>query len=254
MIPKRIHYCWFSGDPFPETVSLCIASWHKFMPDWEFVLWDYNKIKDIDNVWLQECISVEKWAFAADFIRLYALYHEGGIYLDADVEVFKDFSILLSRKAFIGREWTWHTERFHSEQYLTSHCFGAEAGNQMIGRCLDFYSKRHFEISKDKSLPDSLRYNQMLLPQIQCELMKQEGYQPGLHADKHIISLTSMDVFPSGYFDPQKSSRVSFCRHYGMGGWILTEKQQKHFSFSYRIKYRLDRWLKTMIFWIWHCL
>ena len=77
MIPKKIHYCWFSNEPFPEQVQQCIASWKQYMPDWEYVLWNYDRIKDIDSIWLKECLAAKKWAFAADFVRLWAVYHDG---------------------------------------------------------------------------------------------------------------------------------------------------------------------------------
>ena len=95
MIPKRIHYTWFSGDPFPPIVQRCIDSWHRYMPNYEFVLWDVERIEDIDSVWLKQCIAKKKWAFAADYVRLYAVYTEGGIYLDTDCMAYQSFDALL---------------------------------------------------------------------------------------------------------------------------------------------------------------
>ena len=43
MIPKVIHYCWLSGDPIPEKLQRCMDSWKKFLPDYEFVLWDLER-------------------------------------------------------------------------------------------------------------------------------------------------------------------------------------------------------------------
>ena len=43
MIPKVIHYCWLSGDPIPEMLQRCMDSWKKFLPDYEFVLWDLER-------------------------------------------------------------------------------------------------------------------------------------------------------------------------------------------------------------------
>lgn len=253
MIPKRIHYCWLSGDPYPEAVQDCIESWHRLMPEFEFVLWDRQRIQEIDSLWLNECIESKKWAFAADYIRLYALYSQGGIYLDTDVMVYKSFIPLLKLDAFIGREWTWHTERFLNQQYLTSHCMGAEAGNAFVGKCLNYYQGRHFILQDDVSLPDNLRFNQMLLPQIQCELAAQMGYNANLHYDKKVISLPSVTVYPSSYFDPHKVVRDSFCRHLCMGGWI-GERPEEKITWSYRIKYHLDLCLKQLITWVWHVL
>lgn len=35
MIPKIIHYCWFGRGPLPELAQKCIASWKKYLPDYE---------------------------------------------------------------------------------------------------------------------------------------------------------------------------------------------------------------------------
>lgn len=40
MIPKIIHYCWFGRGELPQLVRGCMASWHQYMPDWEYRLWD----------------------------------------------------------------------------------------------------------------------------------------------------------------------------------------------------------------------
>jgi mannosyltransferase OCH1-like enzyme len=95
MIPKKIHYCWLSGEKMPEDAISCMKSWQKMMPEYELVLWDTNRF-DVNSVpFVAEAVSVKKWAFAADYIRLYALYTEGGIYLDTDVFVRKSFTNLL---------------------------------------------------------------------------------------------------------------------------------------------------------------
>ena len=39
-IPKIIHYCWFGGNPLPELAQKCIASWKKFLPDYEIKEWN----------------------------------------------------------------------------------------------------------------------------------------------------------------------------------------------------------------------
>ena len=101
MIPKIIHYTWLSGDPYPAKIKSCIDSWSRILPDYELKLWDMESIKNIDSVFLKEALAAHKWAYAADFVRLYAIYNEGGIYLDTDVKVFKSFDPLLSCKAFI---------------------------------------------------------------------------------------------------------------------------------------------------------
>ena len=86
MIPKLIHLCWLSGDPYPEKIQKCIDSWKKNLPDYEIKLWDAHSIDFEQFAWTKQSYHAKKYASVADYIRFYALYHFGGIYLDSDVE------------------------------------------------------------------------------------------------------------------------------------------------------------------------
>lgn len=95
MIPQVIHYCWFSEDPYPPKIAECIASWKKYMPDYQIKRWSAENF-DINSVQLvREAVEQKKWAFATDYIRLYALYNEGGIYLDSDILLHQNIQHLL---------------------------------------------------------------------------------------------------------------------------------------------------------------
>lgn len=104
MIPKRIHLCWLSGDPYPQKIQKCIDSWKVHLPDYEIMLWDLKRFDIAQVPWVEQAFRVKKYAFAADYIRLYALYNYGGIYLDSDVEVLKSFDPLLDLPYFVGAE------------------------------------------------------------------------------------------------------------------------------------------------------
>jgi hypothetical protein len=136
MIPKIIHWCWLSDDPYPPKVRQCIASWHKVLPDYEIILWDKNRFPLNSNTWVKEAFYAKKYAFAADYIRLYAIYNYGGIYLDSDVEVLKPFDDLLELPYFIGGE------SYSNREEIAA--FGAEKGTTWVKQCLDHYEGRHF--------------------------------------------------------------------------------------------------------------
>ena len=91
MIPKIIHFCWLSDDKFPDVIEKCMASWHKKLPDYEFILWDTNRFNLEDSTWVKQAFESKKYAFAADYIRLFAVFNYGGIYMDTDIEVLKKF-------------------------------------------------------------------------------------------------------------------------------------------------------------------
>ena len=70
MIPKVIHYCWFGGQPLPESALKCIESWRRFCPDYEIKQWseenyDVNKIQ-----YIKEAYQEKKIAFVTDVARL----------------------------------------------------------------------------------------------------------------------------------------------------------------------------------------
>ena len=71
MIPKIIHYSWLSNDPMPQKLLKCMASWKKHMPDWTIKHWGMDEF-DVNSVpFVAEAVAARKWAFAADYIRVY---------------------------------------------------------------------------------------------------------------------------------------------------------------------------------------
>ena len=73
MTPKIIHSIWIGGQPKPPIVARCLESWRRFCPGWEVREWNDAAMADIDNRYLREALRAKKWAFAADYVRLYAL-------------------------------------------------------------------------------------------------------------------------------------------------------------------------------------
>ena len=69
MIPKIIHLCWFSDDPFPVEIKVCLDSWHRVLPDYEVRRWTYQDAKAIGCRFIDEALAARKWAFAADVVR-----------------------------------------------------------------------------------------------------------------------------------------------------------------------------------------
>lgn len=91
---KIIHCCWFGG-PMTKLAVKCLASWRKFAPGWEIRIWDEESARrDLfaagggdGSEFFEAAIRAKKWAMASDWLRMKALYEEGGIYLDLDVEL-----------------------------------------------------------------------------------------------------------------------------------------------------------------------
>lgn len=261
MIPKRIHYSWFSDDPYPEAALLYMETWKKFLPDYEFILWNKKRIEEIDSIFLKEALQESKWAFAADYVRCHAVYQYGGIWLDIDVEMRQSFDAFLHHRMFIGQE---DKADYISDgigrclHSVTSHCFGAEAGHPFLKRCLDYYKDRRFILSNDRSLPERLRYDMRVLPDIQACLLNSEfGYYGGVKIEDDIETINEgIVVYPYWYFEQPKFKPIesAVCIHHFFGAWRpenygkeyknkgLYQSPQKdiyYYGFTF-----LNRWLK----------
>lgn len=220
MIPKIIHYSWFSDDPIPDYIQELMSTWKKSMPDYEYILWDGAKLKEINNTFANEAVSVKKWAFASDFLRLHAVYQYGGIWLDTDIEVFKPFDIFLNNQVFIANEAgaKGHGRKFH---WLTAHCFGAEKQHPFIKDCLDFYTKRHFIRTTNKSYPVSFQYDMTISPEIMATVAKNYGYDDYGFNDEDQFLREGIHVYPSYYIDKPMYSSMDkvYSIHREAGSW-----------------------------------
>lgn len=141
MIPKIIHYCWLSKDNKPESIRKCIDSWRKYLPEFELRLWDIDSFDFNSIAFTREALSAKRWAFVSDYIRLYALYNYGGVYLDSDVQCFGVIDDLLDNRFFSGLEMR---DKEHTDIYIEAAIMGAEAHHPFIKKALDHYSNRSF--------------------------------------------------------------------------------------------------------------
>ncbi|WP_289830192.1 glycosyltransferase family 32 protein [Parabacteroides goldsteinii] len=136
MIPKKIHYCWFGGNPLPSLALKCIESWRKYLPDYEIKEWNESNFDLSYNDYVREAYEARKWAFITDVVRLYAMVTEGGIYMDTDVEVLKSLDSLLSYDAVSG---------FESETRISTGLMACRKGHPLFEELLREYDGIHFK-------------------------------------------------------------------------------------------------------------
>lgn len=180
MIPKIIHYIWFGRNPYPEKVAYCIESWKKHLPEYEFKLWNEDTF-DIESVqFTKEAYKNKKWAFVSDYVRVYALYNFGGLYLDTDIEVLRTFNDLLDNRMVLGTD---------DEGYLTAF-MASEKRHPFWKSILEYYESNPFE-REDGSL--NMEVNNTLLQ----EHLTKYGYRI-LNAFQKLDE--GIVVFPDDYF------------------------------------------------------
>lgn len=207
MIPKKIHYCWFGHGEMPQLAKDCIASWHEHMPDWEYKLWNEDNFDVSMTAYTREAYENRKYAFVSDFVRLYILEREGGVYMDVDFMVYKPFDELLCYKAFAGFEGSKH------QPVMMGVC-GSEAHGDWVSEMLDAYHDRHF-VRTDGTF--DMRTNVQFITSI----MAANGFlQNGREQD-----YKDLHVFPVDYFCPRLTTGEylrtgnTYCEHLGLDSW-----------------------------------
>lgn len=210
MIPKIIHYCWLNKlgkKEYPLIVKECIDTWKEVLPDYEIIEWNQNNFDLNICPFIKEAYEVSKYAFVADYIRLYVLYNYGGIYLDTDVKVLKSFNDLLNNKAFIC---------FEGEDAIASSTIGTEKNNYLIKYLLEYYNNRYF-INSDGS------FNMIANTSIFADLLKREGFLINNKFQKNQY----ITIYPREYFSPMNSitgevniTKNTYAVHLFNGSWI----------------------------------
>ena len=232
MIPKILHLCWLSGDAYPAKIAKCIQSWKEILSDYEIMLWDTKRFDLGSSLWVKQAFEKKKYAFAADYIRFYALYHIGGIYLDSDVEILKPFDDLLDLPYFIGAEKAGTPE---------AAIIGAEKGCDWIKKCLDYYEGRCF-VKTDGTL-DIRKLPEIMVEQIREQKPIRILTIKESQDTKHLNWETEVLVFPDVYFSPKvfdsrevEITPYTYAIHHYQNSWFSHKAK-----FYYRLRSLLIR-------------
>ncbi|MCR5251559.1 MAG: glycosyl transferase [Lachnospiraceae bacterium] len=204
-IPRIIHYCWLSDDPVPEMMKRCVEGWKKILPDYEFVKWDLARFDADSSVWVREALERKKYAFASDYIRIWAVYHCGGIYLDMDMEVLKPFDELLDAPYMLAYE-------SPDEKRIEAGCFGAEKNAPFLKACLDHYAGKHF-----------VRYNGTMDLRPLSKRMSDIIRENDLH-----LKISSWDYFTAKSFETgiETPGENTYAIHHFAGSWKSKEERR----------------------------
>lgn len=210
MIPKVIHYCWFGNGEKPDLVKDCIASWRKYLPEYEIMEWNEGNFAIDSYQFSKEAYKERKFAFVADVCRLHALYTVGGVYLDTDVEFLKPFDQeMLDDCAFTG---------FEDNLLLSSATMGSEKQGAWVTDLLKYYKDRSFYLPNGS-------FDVNPNTEIITAFMKKEK---GISVSNEFQKLAGYcTIYPNQFFSPKSwktlkinATEKTYCIHHFAGSWV----------------------------------
>lgn len=210
LIPRKIHYCWFSGNPIPDNLRRCMDSWSRFCPDYEIIRWDESNY-DVDrHPYTRQAYERKKWGFVTDVARWEILYSQGGIYLDTDVELLRNLDELLYQPGFCATE-KWGVLNSGGGS-------GARAGNPAVRAILEFRKDIPL-VREDGSVNQISSGYYDTLPLI-AQGLRMDG-------TTQTVMNHEMTVYASEFFHPfdyisgeTKITENTFSIHYFSGTWL----------------------------------
>ena len=209
LIPKVIHYCWFGKGQMPELVQTCIASWHTHMPDWEYRLWteDNFEINEAPQ-YVREAYAAKKYAFVSDYVRLWALEREGGLYMDVDFEVYKPFDDLMEQyEAFAGYEGS-------KRNPVMMGVIAAKAHHPFVQGMMKTYESRVF-LKEDGSMDMTPNTGYFL-----CWMQERGFVADGKEKDWMGVHILPVECFCPGLTTGENlRCERTYCEHKGLHSW-----------------------------------
>jgi lipopolysaccharide biosynthesis glycosyltransferase/glycosyltransferase involved in cell wall biosynthesis len=201
MIPNRIHYCWFGGKDKPEIVQKCIESWKKYAGGYEIIEWNESNFNIGICKYVKEAYDQKKYAFVTDYVRMWALYNYGGIYMDGDVELLQPIDQFRVHRAFTGHE---------TEDLLVTAIMGSEPEHPWIKKLLDYYIDAKFVATPNTNIITDIS-SPMIVEQ-------KNGFT---YLDNDVV------IYPVEYFCPYDHKNLkaiptknSYAVHHFAGTWL----------------------------------
>lgn len=231
---KKIHYCWFGGNPLTEIANKCISSWKEHMPEYEIVEWNESNYDVTAIPYIKQAYEQKKYAFVSDYARFDILNRYGGVYLDIDVEILKSVEPLLD-KGVLG---------FESHLCINPGLIMySTPDNMLYDEILGYYKGNDFNIN----------YN---VVNITTDIL----IKYGLKLDNTLQEIKNIKIYPMEYFNPRGefyykptiTPNTYSIHHYNASWTSYTTKERFAFKGKYGKNWKIMFFLRHPILTIKH--
>lgn len=184
----------------------CLDSWRKFLPGYQIKEWNETN-SHLEDAYCQAAYAGGLWSRLSNHVRLRALLAEGGIYLDTDVEVVRDFEPLLRHKCFLGFQ-----QEEEEADWINNAVMGAEPGHQFLQRCMELTLELFAQTGEFYRAPT-----------INTRVLKEKGLRGyGLQEIGGVTVYPAEYFYPFpwfGKFSPGCVTESTYCIHHWEASW-----------------------------------
>ena len=132
IIPKLLHRIWIGKEKMPLEFVRYGISWMEKHPNWKMKLWTDNELFLLQNQEMYDKAKTE--SEKSDILRLEILKKYGGIYLDTDIECYKNIEpIIKNADFFVCRDADWDLDC----PYLNGALMGCTPQHPLINKLIN---------------------------------------------------------------------------------------------------------------------
>ncbi len=217
IIPKIIHQIWIGG-PLPEVFKKYMDSWRAMHPDWRYILWTDENIKELFPLYNQHYFDMsDGMGVKSDLLKWEIVYRFGGLYADVDFECLQP----LDQLHYIYDFYTAFQPFDAFFVQLGAALFAAYPGHPILKHCIETIKEDwHHKGAPKKSGPVHFSKSFMAMA--------------GNHHSKDI-------AFPAFYFYPLGSTQTELRRadwikdgayavHHWAKSWMPKETRRNEFK------------------------
>ena len=198
----------------PELARKCIDSWKKYLPEYEIKEWNEDNFDINSYPYVREAYENRRFAFVTDVVRLHALFYEGGVYMDTDVEVLKPLDSLLGYDIVSG---------FESDKQIPTGLMASQVGMPFILELLQDYNDAHF-VKSDGTI--DLTTN--------VERITQHCLKYGIKLNNTLQTVNGFTFLPKDYLCPKsyddgkiRLTENTLVIHHFAGSWYTPIEKMK---------------------------
>jgi len=186
-----------------------MRTWARVLPNYQIKEWNETNLPP-ENAYLREVYSKRLWSKVSNYVRLYALLTEGGLYFDTDVEVLKSFDPLLKDECFVGFQ-----VQNQQTDWVNNAVIGAVPGHPFMKQCLD-YTVRAFDGGAI-----------LRSPQVTTSVLLEQGLQAyGFQTVGGVTLYPTEYFYPYAWYEQFSADSVTantYAIHRWEGSWIKSK-------------------------------